>query len=143
MGNSNMNRHTQPIPVLVDNSLNRAIAIKYAIYALFGLAGVITNVPSIEQLAGQAIATVLAAIVMVSSVTAGVSAWNCAKNAIWERIEIFSTIVMVCFIAVYNFALIWLSILGDVGRINVAVIAMALLVIPIWRIRYLVRKNQK
>lgn len=138
----NSNRHTQPIPVLVDNSLNRAIAIKYVIYALFGLAGVLTTIPSVTELAGEVSAALLASIVMVSSIGAAVAAWNSTKNIKWEKIEIFTTITMVCFIGVYNFALIYLSIAGDVDRINVAVIASALLVIPIWRIRYLFKKNR-
>lgn len=140
---SNSNRHTQSIPVLVDNSLNRAIAIKYVIYALFGLAGMLTSIPSITELAGEASAAILSAIVMVTSVAASVAAWNSTKNVQWEKIEIFSTITMVCFLGVYNFALIYLSLMGDVDRINVAVIALGLLVIPIWRIRYLLKKNRK
>lgn len=136
-------RHTKPIPVLVDNSLNRAIAIKYVIYSLFGLAGVLTTIPSITQLAGEVSAVILAAIVMVTSIAAAVAAWNSARNAQWEKVEIFTTITMVCFIGVYNFALVYLSLGGDLDRVNVAVISSALLVIPIWRIRYLIKKNRK
>lgn len=134
---------TKQVPVLVDNSLNRAFALKYAIYAAFGVSGVITHIPSLSIFAGEAAASILAGIVAVSGALASVAAWNGVKQGVWVKRELYATIILVVFVAVYDAALVILTILGIGDRVNLAIIATALLVMPTWKIRHLLRTNSK
>lgn len=131
---------TRRIPVLTDSSLDRAFSVKYGIYALFGLSGLLTHIPSIAKFAGEWAAMVLSSIVMLAGVIAAVAAWNSAHHPRWMRAEFFATITLVTFVAMYDIALIFLATQGDVNRINLAIIASALLVMPIWRIRHLMKQ---
>lgn len=138
-----MTRHpTRSVPVLTDNSLNRAFAVKYAIYSLFGLSGVITHIPSVAEITGEVVATLLAGIVCIAGALASVSAWHSVKEGVWVKRELYATIVLVSFVAVYNIALIYLAAIGSVSRVNLAIIASALLVMPIWRIRFILKKSR-
>lgn len=132
---------TKQVPVLVDNSLNRAFALKYAIYALFGVSGVVTHIPSLAIVAGEAAATILAGTVAISGVLASIAAWNSIKKGVWVKRELYATIVLVAFVGVYDAALVILTILGVGDRINLAIIATALLVMPGWRIRNILRTH--
>lgn len=134
--------HTKPAPVLTDNSLNRAFAIKYAIYAAFGVSGVITHIPSLAIVAGEAAATVLAGVVGLAGVLASISAWNSLRGGVWVKRELYATITMCAFIAMYDLALVALSIAGVGDRVNLAIIAAALLVMPIWRIVWMLKKSR-
>lgn len=133
-------KHTQSIPILVDNSMNRAFAIKYAIYALFGFAGVLTSIPSITDVAGETVATIVAAVVMTSALICACAAWRTERGRFWQKLEIYSTISLISFVLVYNVCLVWLAVTGDMGRVGVAVISTALLVFPVWRCRYLAKR---
>lgn len=132
---------TKQVPVLVDNSLNRAFALKYAIYALFGVSGVVTHIPSLAIVAGEAAATILAGTVAVSGILASIAAWNSIKMGVWVKRELYATIVLVAFVGVYDIALVILTILGVGDRLNLAIIATALLVMPGWRIRNILRTH--
>lgn len=134
--------HTQPAPVLADNSLNRAFAVKYAIYAAFGVSGVITHIPSLAIIAGEAAATILAGVVALTGVLAAISAWNSIAGGVWVRRELYATITLCAFIAMYDIALYILSIVGVGDRINLAIIATALLVMPLWRIRWILKNSR-
>ena len=134
--------HGRSLPVLTDNSLNVAFAIKYFIYALFGISGVAIAVPSFAEVAGGVAALVLAAIVAVSASIASVAAFMHQKNTEWMKLEFYSSCVMVIFVGLYSGSLIYLSITGDANRINLAIIATALLVMPIWRLRFLYKNTQ-
>lgn len=134
---------TKPVPVLTDNSLHRAFAAKYVVYCLFGLSGVISHIPSLSIIAGEYVAILLAGIVAVTAALAAVAAWNSSKGGPWLKRELYATIVLVVFVAVYDIALIALTILGIGDRLNVAIIAFALLIMPSWRIRYLVKRYKR
>lgn len=133
---------TRPIPMLVDNGLNRAFAIKYAIYALFGLTGIFTRIPSVSEVSGEAVAQVVAACVFASAAIASVSAWNFQRGLRWWKAELYSTYFMISFILVYNVTLVYLTLSGDAQRMNLAVLALAFLVMPIWRVRDLIKKGR-
>jgi hypothetical protein len=133
-------KHTRSIPILVDNSLNRALSIKYAIFAMFGFTGILTGIPSIVEVSGYVVATIIAAVVMVTAGFASVATWNTEKGVGWQKLAIYSIIAFISFSLVYNVALIWLTLLGDAGRANVAVLATALLVMPVWHCRYLTKR---
>ena len=134
---------TRQVPVLVDNSLNRALSLKYAIYAAFGLSGVITHIPSLAIVAGEAAASLLAGIVMVSGILASISAWHSVEQGVWIKRELYATIVLVTFVGVYDIALIALTFLGVGDRLNLAIIAAALLVMPSWRIKHILKTSSR
>lgn len=133
---------TKAIPILVDNGLNRAFAIKYAIYSAFGLTGIFTQLPSVEQVTGLLVATIVAACVFLSGLVASVSAWNFHRGLRWWKAELYSTYFLISFVLIYNIALIYLTATGSESRLNLAVVATALLVMPIWRIRDLIKKGR-
>lgn len=134
---------TKPIPVLVDNSLNRAFAIKYAIYALFGLTGIFTKIPSVMEVAGGVVAQIVAACVFLSAAVAALGAWRYQRGLRWMKTEIYATYFMISFVMIYNIALVYLTINGSTDRLNLAVLATALLVMPIWRVRDLIKKGRR
>lgn len=131
---------THPIPILVDNGLNRAFSIKYFVYAAFGFTGIFTHVPSIEILVGTAVAQVISICVFLSSLAAAIAAWNYQRGIRWMKAEIYSTYFMISFVVIYNIALVVLTFSGDTDRMNLAVLATALLVMPVWRVRDLIKK---
>lgn len=134
---------TKSLPVLTDNSLNRAFSVKYAIYSAFGLSGIITHIPSLSLIAGEAVATILAAVVAVAGALASIAAWNFIKGGKWIKREFYATIFLVSFVGMYDIALIILTFLGEGDRLNLAIIASALLVMPIWRIRYILKSTRQ
>lgn len=133
---------TKPIPILVDNGINRAFAIKYLIYALFGLTGIFTHIPSVVEVAGVLVAQAVAVCVFLSAASASVAAWNFHRGLRWLKAEIYSTYFLISFVFIYNIALVYLTLSGDESRLNLAVIATALLVMPIWRVRDLIKKGR-
>lgn len=137
-----MNRNTRPTPILVDNSLNIAFAIKYFIYFMFGVSGFVVSVPSITEFAGEVVATLTTAIVGVAALISSVCAYLSHKSLKYQKVEFYSTIVLISFVLVYDGSIIALAFAGDDGRINLAIIATALLVMPIWRLRYLYRNHK-
>lgn len=134
------NKPSRHKPILVDDSLNRAFAIKNTIYLIFGISGIVTHIPSLAIIAGEIPAMILSAIVALSAAGAAVSAWNSMKGEIWVRRELWATIVMVAFVSMYSIALVILAINGVGNRVNLAIISSALLVMPAWRITYLLKK---
>lgn len=138
-----MTKHnTKSIPILVDDSLNKAMSIKYAIFSLFGFAGIYTRMPAISEVSGDTVALITAVVVFISAALASLAAWRCERGVKWRKLEIYSAEVFVCFSAVYAMTLLWLSLLGDDQRIGVTALTMALLIMPIWRIRYLIRRGR-
>jgi hypothetical protein len=133
---------TKPIPVLVDNGINRAFAVKYLIYAVFGFTGIFTHIPSVVEVSGVLVAQAVAICVFLSAGIASLSAWNFHRGLRWMKAEIYSTYFLVSFVFIYNVALVYLTLNGDETRLNLAVLATALLVMPIWRVRDLIRKGR-
>lgn len=123
-------------PVLVDETIYRAFAAKYIIYGVFGLAGALTSVPSVTEVAGELYATIWASLMSLLSFVVAWLAWG-GKH---ERGELYATICLIGLILVYSISLILLALGGSSGRSALAVIATALLVFPIWRVRFLFRK---
>lgn len=137
-------RPTRQVPVLVDNSLNRAFALKYAIYAAFGVSGLLVGVPSFAAISSQLVAFVLAGVVAISSILASISVWHSVVGGIWVKRELYATIVMITFVGFYDAALFYLTIFeGSSERTSAAVISLALIVLPIWRIRHILRTNKR
>lgn len=137
-----MNRHTRPIPVLIDNSLNRAIALKYALFSLFGLAGFLTDIPAISDMSGEAVASVVGFIVFMSAGLCSLSAWHTEKGREWRKFEIYTSYFFLASVGIYSIDMIWLAVTGSQGRIALAFLSLALLVIPVWRTRWLIRRTR-
>lgn len=137
-----MNRHTRPLPILVDNSMNRAFAVKYALFSLFGAAGFLTDIPAITEMSGQAVASVVGFIVFTSAGITSLAAWNSEKFKEWRKFEIYSTYFFLASVGIYSIDMIWLAFSGSHGRIALAFLSLALLVMPVWRLRYLIRRTR-
>ena len=129
--------------MLVDNSLNVAFAIKYFIYAAFGASGVFSVIPSVALVGGVTAARALGLVVFVLGVAVGTSALKSLSSVKWERREFYGTIALIAFIGMYNASLIYLALHGIGDRVGLAIIATALLVFPIWKLRYILRKNRQ
>ena len=123
-------------PVLVDETIYHAFTAKYIIYGIFGLAGAITSVPSVTEVAGELYATIWALMVSVLSFVVAWLSWGGRH----ERGELYATICLIGLILVYSISLILLALNGSSGRSALAVLATALLVFPVWRVRFLYRK---
>lgn len=131
-------------PLLVDSSIHTAFAIKYAIYGLFGLLGAISGSPTLERVAGESIARIIATVIFIASVFAATACISSVKDPEgWERVELYSTISVVSFVSMYCISAVFLVMQGDVSRASLAMIAAAMLVFPMWRIVMIVRKIRR
>lgn len=128
--------------VLVDRSLNRAIGIKYVIFAAFGLVGVARGIPAFAATGGTLIETIYAGLILIVCSIAAPIAWN----GVHEKKELYAGIGVITVILTYVVALIVLAVQGLGSRDSLAVIATALLVLPTWRTFFLfgkVRRGEK
>jgi hypothetical protein len=132
--------HTKSIPILVDNSLNRAFAIKYAVFAGFGLSAVFFGLPSVSELWGGGLAFITGIMVFLSAAAAGVAAWYTERGIRWQKAGIYCGYGFIFSAGLYAVALMILTFQGDGRRASAAIISLALLVMPIWYIRYLIRR---
>ena len=126
-------------PILLDSSYNHALGLKYFIYSAFALAGGITIVPAIQDVAGAVYEVLWCVGVFLTSLFAGIYATKGSHEAFQKR-ELISGIIAVGFISVYSFSLVILALTGGDRRFALAIISLALLVMPIQRILFLFRK---
>lgn len=138
-----MNSRTITHPVLVDRSLNRALAIKYGIYSLFGLVGAIINVPAIRELSAVSIGPAFELFWTLSVFITAAIAARYAWSGTHERQEMLATGAMFGFVSGYATSIFLLAFQGDDNRLAGAIIASALLVIPWWRMTFLFGKLRK
>jgi len=128
-------------PVLVDTSLNYAFAIKYLFYAGFGIAGTIFSVPVIANVGGSYYEAGWCFAISVLAVISAVQVWKNARLYVPIRSmkrEIYSTLPMNVLLSFYAIFMTYLSVQGDTGRVSLAVLAYALIVMPTWRVLYLI-----
>ncbi len=132
-------------PVFTDAWLHVAFMFKYLIFAAFGLVGALSSVPAIAAVAGALYEFLWAiSIAVVNAATVGLIAYNIkhgydrtSTRAIeWEW---YATFLIIGLVLTYSVALITLSLGGSDTRDSLAIISMALLVFPVWRIRFLYR----
>ena len=131
-------------PVLTDRSLDLAFAVKFFIFAGFGLGGALSTVPAIAEVAGalyEFLWTI--SIFIIGSVTALLTLWNIHTDYFRTRFvkwEWYGTILMTGLIATYALALSTLAVQGFERRFSLSIISFALLVFPVWRIRDLFKR---
>lgn len=133
-----MNKRRQP--VLTDSSLNVALSVKYIIFSLFGWSGMVFAIPSVSEVAGVRVAQVLGAAIGVLGILASIATIRAVKSVHWETVELYATIALVSFVSMYNVCLIYLTVHGSDSRIGLAIIATALLVMPVWRVLSIIKK---
>lgn len=137
-----MTSHRKQInPVLVDETLNWAFAVKYFIYAFFGLAGALSSIPSVAALAGSLVASTLGIIIALSATVAGISTLHATRSKRAEMWEFYSTVTLVAFIMVFISSIVYLAFQGSHQGMSLAVIASALIVLPCWKLSWTIRKN--
>jgi glucan phosphoethanolaminetransferase (alkaline phosphatase superfamily) len=132
--------NTRRVPVLVDSRLNTAFMIKYIIYAVFGLLGAISGTPTVEAVAGLTVARTVAAFICVGAIVAAVAVKYSIKSRVWKRIELYATWVVISFVSVYFISAVILAFQGDRGRVSAGMLALGLIVLPIWRIGWLIKE---
>lgn len=131
-------------PILVDSSIHTAFGIKYTIYALFGLLGATAGSSTLERVAGDNLAALIATIIFLFSTVAAVASFRSVNHGErWEKVELYSTIGVASFISVYCTSAVVLLMQGDDSRMSLALIAAALLVFPVWRVIQIIKKLRK
>lgn len=138
-----MVRKTLSRPVLTDGWLHAAFAIKYLIFAAFGIIGALSSVPAIAEVAGALYEFAWAtSIAIVNLMTVVLIFRNIRTGYLREKpvkYEWYLTFLIVGLVATYSIALLTLAFGDSDSRNSVAIISFALLIFPIWRIRYLYR----
>ncbi len=132
--------NTRRVPVVVDSRLNTAFMIKYIVYAVFGFLGAITGTPTVAQVAGMPVARTVAAFICVGSVLAAVAVKKSIVSRTWKRVELFATWIVVSFVSVYFVSATILAIQGDNQRVSSGMLALGLIVLPLWRIGWLIKE---
>lgn len=135
-----MNTRKRRQPVLTDSSLNVALSVKYIIFATFGFSGMITAVPSVTELAGVLAAQALGGAIGLLGIFAAVATIRSVKSLNWETVELYVTISLIAFVSMYNVCLVYLTVHGSESRVGLAIIATALLVMPVWRVLSIIKK---
>lgn len=126
-------------PVVVDETFHIALAIKYAIAFAWAVASYTFGLRTISLVAGPVIPwyeTAWTLAVAVGSLTLVASLW--LQN---ERIEAWLTGVWVGLVLVYPIcsAILWLS-QGDTSRAPLTFLGLSFLVLPVWKLTFLIRK---
>jgi hypothetical protein len=138
-----MNTRRRRPPVLTDSSLNLALSVKYIVFSAFGFSGMITAIPSVTEVAGALAAQALGAFIGLLGIIAAVATIRSVRSSFWEDIELYSTISLIAFVSMYNACLIYLTVQGIGDRANLAIIATALLVMPVWRVLSILKGKRK
>lgn len=139
-----MDRFHTRRPLLVDSSLNTALAVQYFILFLFGLAGVFAEIPAIEDVAGTFVSHVLGGIIAGLALLSCVAVLHSMVNSRWERREFYATASLTTFMCVYTVALGILAFMGyGDDRTSQFIASAALLVLPIWKISFILKKNSR
>ncbi|AGY47144.1 holin/anti-holin [Clavibacter phage CN1A] len=127
--------------MLVDTSLNYAFAIKYLVYAIFGVVGTIFSVPVIANVGGTYYESIWCFSITILAVLSAYRVWKNAKLAVSVRDmkkEIWLTLPMNILLSLYGIFMTVLVLNGDLTRLSLAVLAYALVVMPTWRVVFLV-----
>lgn len=110
------------------------LPVKYVLFALFGLIGTLTIVPTVADLTSVDYGDVWTAMV---GLTGGVCFAGLARRI--EGLELYSLIALVVGFSTYPLGAAILWIQGDVTRAPLAAGLWVFLVLPLWRISDLVR----
>lgn len=130
-------------PLLVDSSMNTALAISYFIFALFGLAGFIVGVPAIESAAGSFVSHTLSAIIALLGFASGIATLHSMLSPHWERWEFYLTASMLVFIMAYIGTLFVVTLHGNGDdRLSQFILSTALLVMPTWKLSFIIKRNK-
>lgn len=130
-------------PAVTDRWFDVSFAIKYFIFGVFGVVGFFTSVPAIAEIGGSlyeflwtfsiAVMGFAAAALVFKNVHGNYSRLRLVQ---WEW---YATILLTGLVLTYSAALLILSIQGYERRFSLSIISLALLVFPVFRIRYLYR----
>lgn len=138
-----MDAHRRSQPILLDGTLHTAFMIKYIIYAVFGFLGMLSGTPTVAALAGVDVARTVAGIIFVSSVAAALSVKLSINSVRWKKVELYSTISVVSFVSVYFVSAVTLAVMGDAARVSSSMLALGLVVLPIWRIVQIIKELRR
>ena len=126
-------------PLLIDSSIETAFMIKYWIYALFGILGVIVGTPTLAEFGGIGVARVISGVIAAASITAAIAVPRAFGSSFWTKVELYATITVVSFVGMYAVFAAILALGGDDRRVSLAMIASALVVFPLWRISQIIK----
>ncbi len=123
-------------PLVVDRTVLWGLSITYGLYAAWGLAAFITGIVPIRDLSGEGVEALWGALIFLLS---GALSWAVLSRR--ERWEAPLTTGWVVIAALYPIALIFRFFQGTLDAPHVIFIAVAYLVIPAFRLVFLVRKG--
>lgn len=132
-------------PVVITREYDLAYMILWALYAWWGIQSIVSKIPTIDKVSSDAYGVAWAggiALFSLIALCAAISVFFETKlsQPTKKRIELYSVIILLGFIAVYPLSLTVLSFHGDTGRQATTVLAYTYLVFPYLRVRYLNRR---
>lgn len=132
-------------PLLLDRSFLWALVLKYGFYAAWGISAFVTGILTIREFSGSTVEWIWATVVALLSL--GLSATLLRQAGGWDKgkseaLEVGLTWAWLFLVAIYPFALAERLIAGELSSPNQLFIALGFLVIPAWRLYFLIRKNR-
>lgn len=126
-----------PDPVVVNSTLHRAFTTTYAVYILTAILAAFALPPSLEAIAGTAVAQFW---FFGLGVTALFSLVFSLKET-WQRKEMISTSLLVAFLVCYSGAILWNGIKNELpDLLVVGMFTLSFSVMPSWRVFFFFTK---
>lgn len=129
----------------VDRSLLIALAVKFGLYAAWGLSALFTGIIPIRDIAGhefELVWTVLVAV-LSAAMTALLIGQAASRRKMWELSQVPVVWGWLCTVSAYPVALIVRHFTGELNSLHLIPLALGYLVIPTWWLSFLIRKNPR
>ena len=137
-------------PVMADRSMDLMSAVVWLSMAAWGVAAVITGIPTITMSTNPFYEIVWGVTLAIVGTIAGVAAlstfWFTADITLRirrKRTEFASLMVLLGFTTVYPILLFVLALLGDTDRVASVFAAIPYMAVPAWRLRHLWKRIKK
>jgi hypothetical protein len=134
-------------PLVVDRTFLWALAIKFGIYAAWGLAALFTGVIPVRDLSGNTVGELIwsgGVFALSAALVYCLLRMDGAEfSKRWELAQVPILWAWLCVVGLYPIALIVRWTVGDLVSPHVLLLGLGYLVIPTWWLSFLIRKNKK
>lgn len=133
----------KPSPlVVVDRTLLWALTIWYAVFTAWGFASFTFGIVTVQVTTGNFVASIYSLIIALASLS--ILGLPLRETHRAEVIEKYLTPVWLAFVSIWPVSLIvqLFTQPDQSGRIQLFVLALTLLVFPVWRFLFLIRKHR-
>lgn len=128
--------------VVFDRTFLWALTIWYAIFAAWGIASFVFGIVTVQITAGTFVASVYSLVIALSSLS--ILGLPLRETHPAEVVEKYLTPIWFAFVSIWPVSLVvqLFTQPDQSGRVQLFVLSLALLVFPMWRFLFLIRKHR-